>query len=499
MYLKALFALLLICTCTNHFVVVAEEGPEKTNIDITWPVNNTFIGNGTEHTYAPESIAFDKEYIELEYIESTGTQYIDTRVLASNDNGFEMTFMISPSQTAWGHLIGGAHAVSSRWRNGITYEYSLRTTPPVSEFKACDSSDTEQIVNHSGFQTGQIYHVSFINSTFTDFNGSVDYRTKNIAATYNYYVFCTNDAGSPVGHISMRLYSLKMYAVNSVIKEFIPVITVIDMPKERNIDGTNSIPKGTVCLYDKTNDKYYLNSGSSNFKAGPFKNGIFEDKVHDFEVIDSINSLPAKYLDSKYVPIHIKSQETNGPQAGYYIYDFSSDTIWGDSDTSGASATSFASGGSPSLLIYKEIDTKKTDPDDYTAKIELVGLGKIYFNIPNNESHDWVIKNRIVPTLEAYNGYYDGLEHGITSYSFKDEDDNDLTGVTINFNTVDDNTYPIDSGNIPKYTNVGTYRLYYQATKQYYKQASGYIDIIITSKPKQTKTKEYVVPNTGIK
>ena len=499
--IKLFIVSLLVLTNVNLFVVNAETGPSKTNINITWPDVNYFIGNGTEHTYQPNSIVFEKEYLELDYIESTGAQYINTRVLASNDNGFELTFMISPSQTSWAHLIGGAYTSSSRWRNGVTYEYSFRETPPVSEFKINDNDNNEQIVNHRGFQTGQKYTASFINSVFTDFEGSTATRTDNITATYNYYVFCANDNNSPNSFASMRLYSLKMYTGINVIKDFIPVITIVDMPKEKNIDNINAIPKGTVCLYDKTNDKYYLNSGSSNFIAGPFKYGIFGDKVHDFEAIDSINNLPAKYLDSKYVPIHIKSQETGGPLTGYYIYDSSTDTIWGDSETSGDLAVSFASGGSPNLEIYQEVDTKKTDPDDYTAKIELTGLGKIYFNIPSNATHDWAIKNRIVPTLEAYNGYYDGFEHGITSYSFKDEDDNDLTDVTINFNTVDDGTYPIDSANIPKYTNVGTYRIYYQATKQYYKATEGYIDIIITPKPEpipQLEPLQFIIPNTGI-
>lgn len=489
--IKVTIVALLVLTYSCFFVVTADTSSiVRKELAITWPINNEYYCDGEEKVYSP---TVEDDYIELKWIDSDGNQYIKTDIIAYENSRFvfeNFTLLTNPSN--WALLFGISNG---SYDNTKTFNIRrVNNTNYIGFGIGYLRFDGNHFYNYqTPLIVGSPYNIDFskkgviVNGTLLTDKG-VEYNTFE-QSNFGISIFgLTHDAGTPTYSASpperlSRFTAYSHYNDTNPSADLIPAMRISD---------------GTIGMYDIVSKTFFENDGGGNFIAGPFKYGLYEDKVHDFEVVDSITDLPEKFSDSKYVPIHIKNQETGGPSAGYYIYDSSTDTIWGKSDSSGSSAVSFDSGGSMTLAVYKEIDTKKTEPDDYTAKVELTGLGKIYFKLPSNSSHGWKIKNRIVPTFNAYNGYYDGQEHGITSYSFKDEDGNVLNDVSIKFNTDGSSTYSIEYDDLPKYIDIGTYKIYYQATKTNYKTTTGYVNIVIKPKPSNNKKGKYKLPSTGV-
>ena len=67
------------------------------------------------------------------------------------------------------------------------------------------------------------------------------------------YIFGRNDAGSFANGMTGCIYSIKFYDNDTLIRDYIPAQTIT----------------GLVGLYDKVNDKFYMNKGTGEFIAGP--------------------------------------------------------------------------------------------------------------------------------------------------------------------------------------------------------------------------------------
>ena len=84
-------------------------------------------------------------YTELEYIESTGTQYVDTGVLPDTNTGFEVTAWMSESGVNYATLFGSRDTGQCR----VYYNSGIRAIFLGSATTSIDSSvSPEQILNY---------------------------------------------------------------------------------------------------------------------------------------------------------------------------------------------------------------------------------------------------------------------------------------------------------------------------------------------------------------
>ncbi len=183
------------------------------------------------------------EYQEVEYIESSGTQYIDTGMNLNQNNGVE--FKISNITYGNAKLFGSRSSASSNNFSIISTSTSivldfqnynnnrLQVTTPISEPITISLNNQKMIVNTNEKNIG----------TYTSFT------TPGHA-----YIF--NGAGSfPNGYglSSMRLYYCKIYDNGTLVRDYIPCYR-----KSDNEPG----------LYDLVNNVFYTNAGSDSFTYG---------------------------------------------------------------------------------------------------------------------------------------------------------------------------------------------------------------------------------------
>ena len=205
-------------------------------------VQKGFVGN--DLVYVRNTLPYDAE---VEYIESTGTQYIDTNYAFTDDYTFEICF----SGMTTNSTLFGARASSVRTSviyystsNGVVINmaaYTGSTTPFT-----LGSTTSNRIIKMSVSQnTGTVW----VNNTKThdnvSFNGSY---ISNVSQA----VFATKYGDNDYRDITTsRIYYLKMWQGETLVRDFIPV----------RIGQTGY-------LYDKVNGELYGNIGTGNFRIG---------------------------------------------------------------------------------------------------------------------------------------------------------------------------------------------------------------------------------------
>lgn len=172
-------------------------------------------------------------YTQLEYIESTGTQYIN---LGEKPNSNWYSKVIFSNSASSGAAIFGAE---DSWKNNGYAVYSHLAEFGTSTVSLTITSNAREVI----IDNGQVYQDgSYLGNLFTS----------SFQTNYNIYIFARNRRGS-IGEISStKLYSL-YFSNGSLNINLIPCI--------------NSV--GEIGLYDTISGNFLSNNGTGNFIAGP--------------------------------------------------------------------------------------------------------------------------------------------------------------------------------------------------------------------------------------
>ena len=185
------------------------------------------------------------DYQQVEYIESSGTQYIDTGYVYNADDEIEIEFMqlVTPGDL---RLFGAYQSGSQICQLGF-YNGKLRGN--ISESNAVTYSTSTKY--KCQLKAGKWYY-----------NDSGFGSTYNTTMTRNAYLFCANH-GSAFGFTTARVYSLKITRNNQLIKEFVPCYKVSN---------------NTIGMYDLVNEIFYTNAGTGTFIKGD--NVLIPSDIH---------------------------------------------------------------------------------------------------------------------------------------------------------------------------------------------------------------------------
>lgn len=186
-------------------------------------------------------------YTQLEYIESTGTQYIKTGVVASNGYKATVDCTIVSFGDAWGTLLGSEIEASPWECNWARYG---TTSWGLGVYSAYDASAT--------VTAGTRYQVDFSTvkgSSYLNVNGSslLTNSDSNSRSANELYLLTNNKAGTPGDFANVKLYSCTITIDDSLVRDFIPV--------KRNSDSE-------IGLYDLVSGTFFTNSGTGTFTAG---------------------------------------------------------------------------------------------------------------------------------------------------------------------------------------------------------------------------------------
>ena len=212
-------------------------------------VNGQFYGNsGTGKFLEPGQYILPEGYTQLEYIESTGTQWIDTGVVPKSTTKVEFDVQYSANESANYH---------NGWGSSGDQEAFLWGYGKSGKFYASVSSDwTSSHLENYALDLNR--HKYELQSGSQKFDG-VEFGTTTIGDTASsgqtMYLFAGHVEWSnqPDYYTKEKVFSCKIYDGNTLIRDFVPV---------RN--SSNQIG-----LYDVVSGQFYGNGGSGTFTAGP--------------------------------------------------------------------------------------------------------------------------------------------------------------------------------------------------------------------------------------
>lgn len=189
-------------------------------------------------------------YTQLEYIESSGTQYIDTGISAPNGFKAILDWMFTDFSGDNNKTVLGSEDSASPWacnwlqkRGESVYIWRLGA------YSVLDSSTAISANTRYSIDMSTIKGASYLkidgSSIITDTNS-------NSRSSNSIYIFATNKAGTAGDPSSARLYSCKIIKDDETVRNYIPA--------KRN-------PDGAIGMYDLVSKSFFTNAGTGTFTA----------------------------------------------------------------------------------------------------------------------------------------------------------------------------------------------------------------------------------------
>ena len=230
---------------------------------INWHVGDTILetttcdsGDSITPPTAPYKYGYHfvewAEYIPIEYLESTGTQWIDTRVIPNNNTGMIIDYYATRSEKP---------RIAYIRENSFYFGISENSTEINANINIMRGTQIIRVGSLYGAGTGRYkINIDKTNVSITSPDNSittVTFDSSQIQHQYNYslLLFTSNLDGNIVINdtANIKIYSCKFYDNNVLVRDFIPVL------------DKNGVP----CMYDKVEKKFYYNAGTGQFVAGP--------------------------------------------------------------------------------------------------------------------------------------------------------------------------------------------------------------------------------------
>lgn len=226
---------------------------------------------------------------QIEYIESSGTQYIDTGIIINGPYKVEIEFETPTAQTSgYSKLMGVGN------EQNAAYQYCILETDNTTLNKIrCSNRDYQNAQSISITLGSSSIHDIIIQNTDSStisviYNGESAGTVSNTSVTYSkastgsLYLFTINNIldrngnvvsnNYPTNFTTFKLHSFKFYSGEQLIRDMIPVRI------------------GQIgYLYDKVSGQLFGNSGSGSFILGP--------DIVEIEYLE--NSSNQQYIDTK--------------------------------------------------------------------------------------------------------------------------------------------------------------------------------------------------------
>lgn len=218
-------------------------------------------------------------YKRLEYIESSGTQYINTGYIPDANTKLKIKFSTS---TAKGVIIGSDESYKVK-------SFMLAVTVASFNTGSLTLSLADGNIHSAEFSSGSVI-IDNVNKG----NGG----SGSFTSTYPIYIFSNNRSNAMSEPVSMRLYECALYSGATVVHNFIPC----------------SNPSGEVGLYDTVNSIFYFNSGTGTFTSGlEISNYISSEDIYikfnpqslmpsGYTALDYIKCEGAQYINTQFIP-----------------------------------------------------------------------------------------------------------------------------------------------------------------------------------------------------
>lgn len=219
-------------------------------IGVLRPLVDSFanIGGTLESLKGDSDLAtLPSGYTQVEYLQSSGTQYIDVGVTPNNNTRIVMTAIPLDKSNAgeavgfipYGAGVGYNNRAFECYSQDETYEINYGSTHAFIGSVAVGQKIT---IDHNKNSVKISYDSGSYTSSLSENTFTAPY-TMTLFAIHRSSVICGGE---------MRMYSCQIYDNGTLIRDLIPC---------KN-------PSGVAGLYDLVNDKFYINNGSGAFAVG---------------------------------------------------------------------------------------------------------------------------------------------------------------------------------------------------------------------------------------
>ena len=187
-------------------------------------------------------------YTALDYIQISGSQYVNTGYKANNNTRVVCKTNFAKQGTAtW--IFGGRNEPAVATFGFLTYQNLYRSDFDTSQGMSFDATYTEPYVIDK-------------NKNLTYVNGELKHSVgqyEPFQSEQNLYLFANNNGGSVAGYApsGTRIYYCQIYDNDTLVRNFLPCTDA----------------NGTIGLLDLVSGVLYKNGGTGNFIAGPAKVG----------------------------------------------------------------------------------------------------------------------------------------------------------------------------------------------------------------------------------
>lgn len=193
---------------------------------------------------AAEAVALPEGYTQVEYLQSSGTQYIDIGFKPNQDTRIVIDFTaLTTSANAYAYGMRGDSAHNTNPRFGAIFKNaSVRV-----DYGNGNGATLPLTLTVGGrYKLDQNKNTCALNAS-TATNSTATFQCPNPA-----YLFAINEGGTAKYFATIKFYSGQVYDNGALIRNFVPA---------RNAAGTPG-------LYDTVNGVFYTNKGSGTFTAG---------------------------------------------------------------------------------------------------------------------------------------------------------------------------------------------------------------------------------------
>ena len=161
------------------------------------------------------------DYQEVEYLESTGTQYIDTGYLPNNNTKVDIKFMALDNPEGARPLFGSRKNVET---NSFTVFYRTSTIGRIDYGNYSDSNPTIKFNDNTIHTFVKDKEKNYLDGKYINSNNSNDF-----SCDYPMYINNVNTSGSSFSRLfNSRLYYTKIYDDDLLVRNFVPVIRKSD-------------------------------------------------------------------------------------------------------------------------------------------------------------------------------------------------------------------------------------------------------------------------------
>lgn len=240
-------------TIAGNTAFTSPTGTNETGHTGNGYVRITVIKAGSGNTLVKIPQTLPSTYSPIEYLQFTGTQYIDTGAIVDSNTGFDITFEVLNGQSNSPYYnLFGVRGNDSSGGTGETQNFFRIDTIPVDSNSGTEFKYGSTVYNSGITNTSKI-NIKLINKVYTKPDGSTITLSGDITSGLPMYIGCINKAGEAYGNkSSMKLDRFKIYNGSTLAHDFIPVQRISDK---------------VLGLYDLKTSTFKTNLGSGVFTS----------------------------------------------------------------------------------------------------------------------------------------------------------------------------------------------------------------------------------------